>query len=133
MISRRAVAMLGAAVTLLIGISVLAAVLTDSDSIIVDLTTVDTRGVDGASIFANSCAQCHGADLRGTASGPPLLDAIYRPAHHPNAAIITAIRIGSRQHHWPFGAMAPIEGLSTAQIAAVIEFIREQQRAVGIE
>ncbi len=29
--------------------------------------------------------------------------------------------------------MAPIEGLSDEQIAALIAFIREQQRAVGIE
>ena len=133
MISRRAAMRLVGSVTLLISISIAVAVLTDSDSRIVDLSGVDTSGVDGANVFATSCAQCHGTGLRGTNTGPPLLNDIYRSAHHPDAAIISAILIGSRQHHWSFGAMAPIAGLDESQIAAVITFIREQQRIVGIE
>jgi mono/diheme cytochrome c family protein len=37
---------------------------------------------DGAALYAQACAACHGADLCGADHGPPFLDAIYRPAHH---------------------------------------------------
>ncbi len=115
----------------LIGISMALALLGDSTPL--DLDAIDTTGVDGALVFANSCAVCHGRGLRGTSSGPPLLDARYRPGLHADEGFVTTIRLGVRQHHWQFGNMRPVEGLTDAQIAAVIQFIREEQRAVGIE
>lgn len=90
-------------------------------------------GVDGASLYAQACASCHGADLRGTVSGPPFLDAIYRPAHHADAAFLLAVRRGARSHHWNFGDMPPIEGLSDEQVAAILEFVRSSQAEAGID
>lgn len=88
--------------------------------------------LDGRGLYASHCARCHGGDLRGTTQGPPFLDAIYRPAHHSDAAFQIAVKNGVRPHHWNFGPMAPVEGLTDAQVAQITAFVREEQQAVGI-
>ncbi len=90
-------------------------------------------GLDGASLFAQTCASCHGPNLEGTTGGPPFIDSIYRPAHHADAAFLLAVRRGVRSHHWDFGNMPRIDGLSDEQVAAIVEFVRAQQRAAGID
>lgn len=99
-----------------------------------DIAPQDSELVSkGADIFQSSCAACHGADLRGTNSGPSLLSIVYEPAHHGDAAFLVAIQVGVRSHHWDFGDMAPIEGLSEQDIEAVIAYVRENQRVEGFE
>ena len=44
-----------------------------------------------------------------------------------------AVRFGVIAHHWTFGDMPPVEGLSDEQVAAIVDWIRERQRAAGIE
>ena len=61
----------------------------------------------GEPLYQASCAQCHGADLRGTALGPSHLSVVYEPNHHGDAAFVLAARNGVRQHHWPYGDMPP--------------------------
>ena len=90
-------------------------------------------GIDGRALYAANCAACHGADLNGTASGPPLLHDFYRPGHHADAAFLLAVRRGVRAHHWDFGKMPPIPGLSDEDVEAIVRYVRSQQRAVGIE
>jgi mono/diheme cytochrome c family protein len=90
-------------------------------------TTLDGRG-----LYAANCARCHGGDLKGTTQGPPFLDAVYRPAHHADAAFLIAVKNGVRPHHWNFGPMPPVEGLTDAQVAQITAFVREEQQAVGI-
>ena len=90
-------------------------------------------GLDGRALYAQACAACHGAGLQGADRGPPFLDPIYRPGHHDDAAFLRAVRFGVRSHHWPFGDMPPVAGLTGAQIEAIVAFVRERQRAVGIE
>ena len=90
-------------------------------------------GTDGAILFGQACASCHGADLEGTADGPPFIDSIYRSGHHADAAFLLAVRRGVRSHHWGFGNMPQIAGLSDEQVAAIVEFVRERQRGAGIE
>ena len=80
-----------------------------------------------------NCAECHGADLRGTDKGPSHLSEVYVPGHHGDGAFQLAVRVGSRQHHWNFGPMPPVEGLSDSDIAAIVAFVREQQRVEGFE
>ena len=87
----------------------------------------------GADLYAASCAECHGSDLRGTDRGPSHLSALYKPNHHADAAFLFAIQRGSRSHHWSFGNMPPIEGLDLADIEAIVAFVREQQRVEGFE
>lgn len=91
------------------------------------------EGTDGAMLFQQACASCHGADLQGTNEGPPFLSAIYEPGHHSDPAFFLAAKNGAREHHWNFGDMPPVEGLSDDQIAAIVEFVRSEQRAAGIE
>jgi len=87
----------------------------------------------GAELYARSCAECHGPDLRGTASGPSFLSIVYEPGHHPDAAFHLAVAQGVRPHHWNFGPMLPIPGLSTEEVDAIVAFVRETQRAEGFE
>jgi len=44
----------------------------------------------GEELYAQSCASCHGADLRGTDRGPSHLSEVYRPDHHADAAFVLA-------------------------------------------
>jgi len=79
-----------------------------------------------------TCATCHGADLRGTTMGPPLLDEIYVPSHHPDDAIRSAVRNGVQPHHWDFGPMPPLTHLDDGDIDALIAYVRSEQRAAGV-
>lgn len=90
-------------------------------------------GTDGRELYGQACAVCHGQALEGTNAGPTFLNRIYAPWHHADIAFIFAVERGVRAHHWNFGNMAPVEGLSHEQVLAIIAFIREQQRAAGIE
>lgn len=87
----------------------------------------------GAAIYERACASCHGGDLRGTEQGPSHLSQVYAPDHHPDAAFRAAITQGSRAHHWNFGDMPPVGGLSDDEIDLVIGFIRAQQEIEGLE
>lgn len=58
---------------------------------------------------------------------------MYEPGHHADGAFLFAVRNGSRAHHWSFGDMPPIEGLSPEDVEAIIAFVREQQRIQGFK
>lgn len=87
----------------------------------------------GDELYAAHCSECHGADLRGTDQGPSHLSEVYKPDHHADGAFLFAVQSGSRAHHWPFGDMPPIAGLSTEDVEAIVAFVREQQRIHGFE
>ncbi len=89
--------------------------------------------VRGAEVYASSCASCHGADLRGTDKGPSHLSIVYEPSHHGDASFRSAIANGSPQHHWDFGDMDPVDGLSDDDVEAVIAFVRTEQERLGFE
>ena len=94
------------------------------------------RGGDssgGAELYGQSCASCHGADLRGTDQGPSHLSQVYAPDHHPDASFRAAVTQGSRAHHWDFGDMPPVEGLSEQEIDLIIAYVREQQEIHGLD
>jgi mono/diheme cytochrome c family protein len=87
----------------------------------------------GADLYAVNCAECHGADLRGTDKGPSHLSILYEPGHHADGAFLFAVTRGVQPHHWSFGAMPPIEGLTTKDAEAIVAYVREQQRLEGFE
>jgi len=89
--------------------------------------------VKGASLFAANCAACHGQEAMGTDQGPPLIHRIYQPSHHDDLSFYRAVSNGSRQHHWQFGDMPPIPGLSLEEVGHIIAWVRQQQRRVGIQ
>jgi mono/diheme cytochrome c family protein len=87
----------------------------------------------GDVLYQTNCAECHGSDLRGTDKGPSHLSIVYVPGHHGDQAFVVAARAGVRAHHWDFGNMAPVEGLSDDDLTAIIAFVRENQRIEGFE
>ncbi len=100
-------------------------------------TTIRAQDLDlvatGEQLYAAKCAECHGADLRGTDRGPSLLSEVYEPGHHGDGSFQLAVQAGSRAHHWTFGDMPPIEGLSVDDVTAIVAFVREQQAIHGFE
>lgn len=86
----------------------------------------------GQAAFQQHCAECHGPSARGTDKGPPLVHRYYNPSHHADFAFVRAIRFGVRQHHWRFGNMPPQPDVSSEETEAIIEYVRELQRANGI-
>lgn len=88
--------------------------------------------VAGEALFLQNCAACHGADLRGTAQGPPFLDVIYAPNHHSDEAFQRAVAFGVVPHHWNFGPMPPVPGLSRDEVESIVAFVRQEQQAAGI-
>ena len=43
-----------------------------------------------------------------------------------------AAALGVRGHHWRFGDMPPVEGLTRTDVAMIVAYVRELQRANGI-
>ena len=89
-------------------------------------------GRQGETVFNTHCAQCHGQAAAGTNLGPTLIDRIYHPGHHGDAAFHLAVLRGVRQHHWNFGNMLPVPGVSEAQVDQVICYVRHLQLTAGI-
>ncbi len=89
-------------------------------------------GARGQVAFGRYCASCHGAKADGTDKGPPLIDRLYHPGHHGDASFVAAARRGATGHHWRFGDMKPVAGVSDGELADLIGFIREVQHANGI-
>jgi len=88
---------------------------------------------EGKKAFDSVCKACHGANAAGTNKGPPLVHDIYNPGHHADEAFFMAARLGSRQHHWPYGDMPPQPSVSQDQVTAIVRYVRELQQANGIE
>ena len=99
----------------------------------VAIADLSARAAEGKAAFEAVCAACHGATAAGTDKGPPLIHDIYNPGHHPDEAFRAAIADGARQHHWDFGPMPAVPGLSDAEVEAVIAFVRSRQELEGFE
>ncbi len=83
--------------------------------------------------FEANCASCHGLNGAGQDGiAPPLIHKIYEPSHHGDEAFQRAAAFGVQAHHWRFGNMPPVAGLSRADVAMIVDYIREVQRANGI-
>ncbi len=87
----------------------------------------------GAALFAAKCAQCHGPKADGTALGPPFINALYVPGHHGDDAFANAALNGVTAHHWQFGVMPPVEGITESEIAQIVPYVRWLQVQQGIQ
>ena len=99
---------------------------------IVEPVAPSTLAQTGRVAFEANCAACHGERGGGTDSGPPFVNDIYNPGHHPDEAFMVAPRLGVRAHHWPFGNMPPVEGVTDDELRAIVQYVRELQEANGI-
>jgi mono/diheme cytochrome c family protein len=86
----------------------------------------------GKKLYAANCASCHGADLKGSDKGPPMLHKVYESSHHGDAAFQLAAKSGVRAHHWQFGDMKPVPAVTPDDVAHITAHIRAEQRKVGI-
>ena len=87
---------------------------------------------DGETKFNTFCSPCHGVQAVGTAQGPPLVHKIYEPSHHADFAFQRAAAQGVKAHHWKFGNMPKIEGVTADDVTQIIAYIRWLQRQAGI-
>ena len=87
----------------------------------------------GKQAFDIKCASCHAENAVGQHGvAPPLVHKIYEPNHHGDESFQRAVAMGVRAHHWKFGSMPAIEGLTRADVKVIIVYVRELQRHNGI-
>lgn len=87
----------------------------------------------GELAYVANCAACHGANAAGQDGvAPPLVHRIYEPSHHGDESFQRAAALGVRAHHWSFGDMPPVEGIAQGDVTFIIAYVRELQRANGI-
>ena len=96
------------------------------------IPSLSEPGARGQVAYDRVCASCHGGNIDGTDKGPPLMHPFYNPGHHGDAAFVAATRRGAKAHHWKFGDMKPVEGVSDTELAEIIRFVREVQKANGL-
>ena len=86
----------------------------------------------GKSLFESNCAACHGKFGNGSDKGPPFMNPIYKPGHHGDEAFYRAPMNGAKAHHWKFGDMPPVEGISRRKLSKIVPYIRWMQQQNGI-
>ncbi len=101
-----------------------------ADSIVVPQLTGLAQ--QGEAAFNESCAACHGVNIAGTNQGPTLIHSLYRPGHHGDGAIASAAMSGVQAHHWEFGNMPPVQGITPQKLTVIIAYIRALQQANGV-
>ena len=95
--------------------------------------TLSAKAEIGKMAYDAKCAVCHGANAVGQDGvAPPLVHKIYEPSHHGDAAFLIAAKNGVRAHHWRFGNMPPVEGVTDGDVKMIVTYVRELQRANGI-
>ena len=95
--------------------------------------TLSQNAESGKRGFEAKCAACHGVNAAGQDGvAPPLVHKVYEPSHHGDESFQRAASLGVRAHHWPFGNMPAVEGLTRGDVKMIIAYIRELQRANGI-
>lgn len=82
--------------------------------------------------FEAYCAACHGKKAQGTEAGPTFLSRIYHPGHHNDAAFYNAPKKGMQAHHWQFGDMPPVDGITVGRLKPIIAYIRALQKENGV-
>ena len=87
----------------------------------------------GRLAFDRHCAACHGVHATGNTKGPPLVHRVYHPRLHADIAFDLAVRRGVRAHHWSFGDMPPQPAVTATELTDITRYVRELQRANGIE
>ena len=82
----------------------------------------------GQLLYQQYCSACHGSDLGGTNQGPPLVHPFYKPSHHGDDSFYRAALKGVRQHHWNFGDMPPVAGMTAKKMDQLLPYLRYYQQ-----
>ena len=86
----------------------------------------------GQLLYEKYCSTCHGLQLEGSKQGPPLIHPYYKPSHHGDKAFYRAALEGVRQHHWEFGDMPAVEGMTPGKMDSVVPYVRYYQQQKGL-
>jgi cytochrome c len=107
-----------------------------ADGALADVLLPDTLSQNaqiGKLAYETKCSACHGTNAAGQdGKAPPLVHIIYRPSHHGDEAFQRAAAIGVRAHHWSFGDMPAVDGITRGDVTMIVAYIRELQLANGI-
>jgi len=82
----------------------------------------------GQMLYEKYCSSCHGLQLDGTDKGPPLVHPFYKPSHHGDKSFYIAALQGTKQHHWNFGDMKPVEGMTPKKMDSLLPYVRYYQQ-----
>ena len=95
--------------------------------------TLSENAQIGKLAFEAKCTSCHGTNAAGRDGvAPPLVHIIYESNHHGDESFQRAVAMGVQAHHWSFGNMPAVEGLTRGDVKMIIRYIRELQRENGI-
>ncbi len=86
----------------------------------------------GKMAYDRFCAQCHGVNAMGSDKGPTFIHRVYHPGHHGDGSFFIAPKQGARAHHWKFGDMKKVEGVTDAQLKNIVAYVRAVQQANGL-
>jgi len=86
----------------------------------------------GETYYNAKCADCHGVNGAGTEKGPTFLHKVYVKGLHGDESFQRAVQLGAPSHHWKFGDMPPVPGITRAEVAKIVTYIREVQAANGM-
>jgi mono/diheme cytochrome c family protein len=96
--------------------------------------TLSENAQIGKRAYEANCAACHGPNAAGQdLIAPPLVHIIYEPSHHGDESFQRAAAMGVQGHHWSFGNMPPVEGIASVDVTMIVAYVRELQRANGID
>ena len=102
-------------------------------AVILQLETSSQKAQTGKQAFEASCISCHGENAASIGCvAPPLVHAIYERRLHGDESFQQAAAVGVRAHHWKFGNIPAVEGVTRGNIKMVTAYIRELQHANGI-
>lgn len=82
----------------------------------------------GQLLYEKYCSSCHGMQLNGSDKGPPLIHPFYKPSHHGDKSFYRAALKGVKQHHWNFGDMPPVVGMTPGKMDRIVPYLRFYQR-----
>lgn len=82
----------------------------------------------GQMLYEKYCSSCHGLQLDGSDKGPPLVHAFYKPSHHGDKSFYRAVLKGVKQHHWNFGDMEPVAGMTPKKMDSLMPYVRYYQQ-----
>ncbi len=86
----------------------------------------------GQTAYNRFCSGCHGPSASGTENGPSFIQKVYEPGHHGDESFFRAARNWVRAHHWKFGDMPKIEGVTDQDLKGIVAYVRWLQRQAGI-